>query len=339
MGNIVRRVLRVIRDEIEENREGESSAHSDTGTENIKYEGTPSAPSIGPSSISSAGRIGNSLQTSHAPSISAVNVPTATSLFSQLSHPPSKGVSPLGPPGSQAPAPETQSHMKVPASTQDLRAEVIEGIQEIIDELNQVDDQIAGYAIDHVHSNEIILTHSPSVTVQKFLSKAAAAKRKFTIICVEAPSGGHPVKHATATRGTANNDDEGNLERFQKSLTVAGVTIVLVPDSAIYAVMSRVNKVLLDTHVILADGGLVATAGAKAIAKAASMHRTPVVVLSGVYKLSPVPVFDTEELIEYGDPSNVIPFDQGRVLEKVKVENPLYDYVPASLVDLCITNL
>lgn len=75
------------------------------------------------------------------------------------------------------------------------------------------------------------------------------------------------------------------------------------------------------------------------IAKAARMHRTPVVVLSGVYNLSPVYPFDVKALIEYGDPSSIIAFGEGDLIEKMDVDNPLFDYVPTTLVDLYITNL
>jgi translation initiation factor eIF-2B subunit beta len=98
-------------------------------------------------------------------------------------------------------------------------------------------------------------------------------------------------------------------------------------------------KVILGTHVVLANGGLVAASGAKAIAKAASVHRTPVVVVSGVYKLSPIYPFDFDSLIEYGDAGKVLSYEDGDLVDKIDVENPLYDYVPAELVDLYITNL
>lgn len=57
-------------------------------------------------------------------------------------------------------------------------------------------------------------------------------------------------------------------------------------DATIFAIMSRVNKVILATHAVIANGGLIAAAGARVIAKAARVHRTPVIVVSGVYKLA-----------------------------------------------------
>ena len=103
--------------------------------------------------------------------------------------------------------------------------------------------------------------------------------------------------------------------------------------------MSRINKVILAPHTVLANGSLIAAAGASTIAHAARTHRVPVVVLSGVYKLSPVYPFDTDELIEYGDPGKVVPFQEGEFMDKVDVVNPVYDHVDSDLIDLYITNL
>jgi len=215
------------------------------------------------------------------------------------------------------------------------------GIAEIIDELNQVDDQIAAYAGDHIHSNEIILTHTSSITVQKFLLKAAG-KRKFTVIVAESYPNDHEETHTTVA-GRVSSDQEGaddmSAEAFSTPLTAAGITVILMTDAAIFAIMSRVNKVILATHAVIANGGLIAAAGARIIAKAAKVHRTPVIVVSGIYKLSPEYPFEFESLIEYGDPGSIVGYDNGALVDNLEVDNPLFDYVSPDLVDLYITNL
>jgi len=45
------------------------------------------------------------------------------------------------------------------------------------------------------------------------------------------------------------------------SLARSGIQTTVITDSAVFAVMSRVNKVILGTSAILADGGLKAVAG------------------------------------------------------------------------------
>lgn len=263
-----------------------------------------------------------------------------TSLFGLLSHP--DEMSPSQTPGTQSPVPKSIPK-NTPTDLQDpkvdIKAEVIDGIKEMLDELDVVDDQIAAFALDHIHSNEIILTHTSSATVQKFLL-TAARKRKFTVIHAEAYPNDHLETHATIMYGHKDDSEGSNgPEDRWKPLTELGITVIMIPDSAVFALMSRVNKVILAPRTVLANGGLIAAAGALTIAQAAKVHQTPVVVCSGVYKLSPVYPFDIDELIEYGDPGNVVGFDEGDMVENVEVVNPIFDYVPAELVDLYITNL
>ena len=366
IGNIVRRVLGVIREEAEEHRNGETSGYSDTSTNSRPQSAgqsdsrVPRAPeavsrapfssplrqnsrdqsSLGPREDGTFHPL--SLLTAHASYANTSTCPVETSLFSLLSHPRSNVASPAATPGSQSPEshpPLSNTALEKISAARDFRAEVVEGIQEILEEINQADDQIAGYSLEHIHSNEIILIHTSSITVQKFLLKAAA-KRKFTVIHAEAFPNDHESTHTTVIgKAKGESDDELRPESFQKSLTAAGITVILIPDSAVFAFMSRVNKVILDTQIVLANGGLVAAAGARVLAKAANTHRTPVIVLNGVYKLSPVYPFDIESLMESGDPGGVIGYGDGDLVNKVELENPLFDYIPPELVDLYITNL
>ncbi|KAL4968995.1 translation initiation factor eIF2B subunit beta [Aspergillus stella-maris] len=319
VGNIVRRVLGLIRDEAEDDRDGDFTL-SDADSES-----QPQTPRGGDGPLDF--RPDGSDRGSSKPMPSAHPV----SMFSLLSHPETENSLPCSP---------ASGSPRLPGHTQnkDIRAEVLDGINEIIDELGQVDDQIAAYALDHIHSNEIILTHTSSTTVQKFLLKAAA-KRKFTVIHAESYPNNHEATHATVSGAAPTDDELLSTESFQKPLIAHGITVILIPDSAVFALMSRVNKVILGTHSVLANGGLVAAAGTRVIARAAKVHQTPCVVVSGVYKLSPVYPFDFDSLIEYGDSSKVIPYEDGDLVDQIDVQNPLYDYVPAELVDLYITNL
>ena len=366
VGNIVRRILGVIRLEAEENRDGNAS-NADNGSR-LRSPGTPVGDNHSPSSSSASSplRYGNpgtmkapisgtdflkiggedrvashSQAASQTSTIASADRPLLKSMFSLLSHPASNNASPIATPSSHSPkdpSPLPDRSLTGQTAATDLGAEVGEAIEEIIEELETADDQIAGYALDHVHSSEVIMTYGSSVTVQKFLLKAAG-KRKFTVVHAESFPNHHESVHATVSGSLKGDANDTGPDRFHKSLTAAGITVILIPDSTIFALMSRVNKVLLDTHAVLADGGLVADAGTRSLAKAASMHKTPVVVLSGVYKLSPIYPFNTDAFVEYGDASRVIPYKEGDLMEKLDLENPLHDYVPPELIDLYITNL
>ena len=368
VGNIVRRVLGMIRDEAKEDREDASDsattsqlgspslAHRDATALKVEAASIPLLRSESTHTSSSAGDSHGDdvpalrsqghrppLMTSHTSFAMLNGVPVQQSMFNLLSATPSPTATPPGTSSAHdGPAVNAATlAQRMVSHSKDLKAEVISGIEEIIDELDQVDDQIAAYAQEHIHSNELILTHTSSRTVQKFLLKAAD-KRKFTVIVAESYPNDHNATHAAVTgkvRQDTEGGDEMNTEAFLKPLAAAGITVILMTDASIFAIMSRVNKVILATHAVIANGGLIAAAGARIIAKAAKVHRTPVIVVSGIYKLSPEYPFEFESLIEYGDPGSIIGYDDGPLVENLEIDNPVFDYVPPDLVDLYITNL
>lgn len=59
-------------------------------------------------------------------------------------------------------------------------------------------------------------------------------------------------------------------------LAGSGIVITLIPDSAIFAMMARVNKVIIGTHSVMANGGLKAVCGTDSLALAAKHYSVPV---------------------------------------------------------------
>lgn len=348
VGNIVRRVLGIIREEDEDDAAAGGdggSAESDAGLDPpTPIERTHLSHQFAATSASSTASPSPQRGMSSRPPLlsSHTGAPggarPVTSMFSIISHPTMRasGVeSPIQGSGNVTP------RMSVSGTLSNLRQEVIKGIKEIIDEISGSDDEIASAALEQIHPHETIFTYSSSVTVQRFLLRAAS-KRKFTVIHAEAYPNNYHKTHALLTGGQDGTEDDDMLpnESFSKPLTAAGISVVLVPDSAIFAVMSRATKVILDTHAVLANGSLFAAAGSKAVIKAARFHRVPVVVLAATHKLSPTYPYDPHSLIEYGDPGKVVPLQDGELHSglDVGVRNPLYDYVEAGDVDLFVTN-
>ena len=174
IGNIVRRVLGVIREEADEDREGETSGYSDAGTDSRPQSAgdngsnVPEVPgavsrAFHPSPLRQGAGDQPSLEsredgafqrppllTAHASYAIANTGPVVTSMFSLLSHPRSNVASPTATPGSQSAGSNpsnsnSNTALANPTTAKDLRAEIVEGIQEILEELSQEDDQIAGY--------------------------------------------------------------------------------------------------------------------------------------------------------------------------------------------------
>ncbi|QRV85832.1 translation initiation factor eIF-2B beta subunit [Ceratobasidium sp. AG-Ba] len=201
-----------------------------------------------------------------------------------------------------------------------IKPALIDAIKEIVDQLETVFEGVAKNAKNHIHADEIVLTIGYSRTVESFL-KAAAHEKKFTVIVAEtAPSyTGHQMATALS---------EHNISTF------------LVPDSAIFALMSRVTKLILGAHVVLADGGIVAQAGAAAASAAARAHATSVVVCAGQFKFAPVWSWTVEgaAAADYGDPGLVLSYEEGELVDGVEVVNPKYDYVKPEFLDVIVTN-
>ncbi|KAI9203971.1 uncharacterized protein BJ171DRAFT_507215 [Polychytrium aggregatum] len=200
-----------------------------------------------------------------------------------------------------------------------FRGILAESIAELVDELTSASANISGQALEHIHSNEIIMTIGYSQTVEAFL-KEAAKVRKFQVIVAETAP--HFEGHQMAL-----------------ALSTAGIDTTVISDSAIFAVMARVNKVLLGTHAVTANGGLVTVGGSLIMASAAKHHSTPVVVCAGLYKLSPLYPYDTDIFNLCVSPDPVYNFQEGDMIDKIDVINPFFDYVSPELVNLFITNV
>ena len=356
VGNIVRRVLAIIREEDEEDAIGQRGSddtssvaeESDFGT-STPLESSPLRTSIShalPNGLSSSGPSPQRGPAASRPPLlsSRTGVPETsarpvTSMFSINAHPTMRHLGGLDSPSNRS---GQGTPLQSSGQLANLRPEVVHAIKEIIDEISQADDEISAAALDQIHSQEIIFTYSSSLAVQRFLLKAAS-KRKFMVMHAESYPNNHRKTHSLLTGDQdVIVEDEDNLpnEAFSKTLTTVGITVVMIPDSAIFAVMSRANKVILDAHAVLTNGSMVAAAGSKAVVKAAKFHRVPVIVLAATYKLSPAYPYDPYKLIEYGDAGKVVAFQDSELRKGLDpgIRNPLYDFVEATDIDLFVTN-
>jgi hypothetical protein len=67
-----------------------------------------------------------------------------------------------------------------------------------------------------------------------------------------------------------------------RHLTDTGIPTLVIPDACTFALMARVNKVLVGAQAVLATGGIIAQSGSRLVALAAKHHRVPFVVVTGV---------------------------------------------------------
>ena len=55
------------------------------------------------------------------------------------------------------------------------------------------------------------------------------------------------------------------------ALAAAGISTTLMADASVFAMMARVNKVIIGAHAMMANGGAIATAGSHLLALAAQV--------------------------------------------------------------------
>jgi len=205
----------------------------------------------------------------------------------------------------------------------DLRQSIMEAIQEIMSDLEDIHRNINDQATSHIHAGEIVLTYGKSKTVELFLKAAASKNRKFqVVVCEGAPHfGGHVMA---------------------KSLAAHGIQTTVINDSATFAIMARVNKVLLPAHAVLANGGLIAPSGSNMVALAAKENSVPVVSVTGMFKLCPMyPHEGQDTLNDLVSPSSVVDYGEmgNSIMSKVEFINPVHDYIAPQLISLYVTNI
>jgi len=204
----------------------------------------------------------------------------------------------------------------------ELKNRLLEGFEELGIELEGASEEIAEQALQHIHANEVILTLGKSKTVEQFLKNAADKGRKFQVIVAESAPSYHGQMLAT-------------------SLAAAKIQTTLIPDSAIFAVMSRVNKVIIGTHAVLANGGLKAITGTNLVALASKHYSVPLIVCASMHKLTPkhCSSADNEAFTQFASPQDSLRGADGQILSKVDAYNPIFEYVPPELVTLFISNM
>ncbi|CAK7201004.1 GCD complex subunit gcd7 [Sporothrix eucalyptigena] len=312
LGNIVRRVMGLIRDEAATDRtdEREDQASMANSVSDLREAG-----GLVPPALTSSASFSALARTTRQPSLIA----TPQSMFNLLSAAEpsltSGDVSSAGS-GASTPIPVYTHAATGNGGVAALRDEILDGIEEIKDEIGQADDQTAGFAEGQIRPCDGVLVCDPTRTVEKFLIKAA--RRKYTLYLVGTVSG-----------------------TVEKKLTAAKCTIIRVARSSATAYISQVSRVVLDAHSIAVNGGVLTSAGGGRLARAARAAGRTVLVVGGVYRLSPEPLTDPDNFVVPGEPARMVPFANGSLVGdgQLEVDAPQTEFVPASLINIYVTNL
>ena len=274
IGNIVRRVLGLIRSEAIENRNEQNPA-SETPSEGMMTPVDNTGPPL-------------TLSTPERPAIrpgpSTMTLPRSLShLLSATTVSDQEGLaSPFGTSGASTPL---QKGGASSGRLNELRAEVVNGIQEIIDEIQSEADQIGLQADVQVRPGDHILLSKPGAAAQKFVLRLAQ-RRKFTVWILQMDSAG---------------EEETPYANFRNKLKKAGCTVTVLSNAPM-AIMSRISRVFIEANAITGSGAAVTDAGGPLIAGAAEHFKVPVFVLAGIYKFGPQIPTSEAEVVEWAAP-------------------------------------
>ena len=197
-----------------------------------------------------------------------------------------------------------------------FKQSLIRIIQDYIEEIPSFFTAIAKIAPDFIHNGDVILTIGKSQSTYAFFKRAKEKRRKFSVMIPE---------HAPLNDGI----------EMAESLRKLGIEVILIPDSAVYAIMPRVSTFLAPCKGVLADGNLICTSYVLPIAMAAKEHSVPFVVLYWKWKL-------TERFLKPGDSFAQLtsPSDVGKLCEMASkttaVLSPEGEIVPGNLVKIYI---
>lgn len=209
-----------------------------------------------------------------------------------------------------------------------FKVTVLEAVQEILTDLEDTHRNINEQVMNYIHAGEIILTCGNSETIELFL-KAAHSK----ITQQQPASNTLPFTVIVCGEGTS----------MACNLAKAGIATTVIENSAVFAVMARVNKVLLPVHAVLANGGLVTQSGGNLVALVAHEKSVPVVCITGLYKLCPMFPHEGQGTLQEllcPVPTLVSNYNELHTqFDMVELLNPLRDYIEPKLITLYITNV
>lgn len=199
-----------------------------------------------------------------------------------------------------------------------LKSTMLEAIDELLVDFENVHDPIAKQSIGYIHAREIVLVYGASRAVFAFLANAHHVVPSFEVFVAETGNGyrGH---------------------KMAMDLAKIGIDTTVITDSAIFGLMSRVNKVLIGAKAVMANGGVLSENGTDMVATAAKHHSVPLVCVTGLYKLCPFYPFNQDSFNDLVSPGSTLPFADVPTGD-VEIVSPAFDYISPDKVALFVTD-
>ena len=181
-----------------------------------------------------------------------------------------------------------------------LKEIILEAVHEIYNELVDMRDAVAEQVPQQIHSGDVILVCGRGLTLARFLAATAPST---TLLVCGSPSLANHLQH--------------------KDINCPATVIPIALAQAV-AVASRVHTTVISAHAVLANGGVVSTAGSALVVAATP---TPTLCVTGMDALCPqYPHEGQDTLQEWMAPT------MGKDVQ------PMYDYIPPEQINLFVTN-
>lgn len=178
-----------------------------------------------------------------------------------------------------------------------LREDILDGLQELQDEVKQAEEQIAEYAPQYIHNRAVVLVNQTSRVAQRFLV-AAAKKAKFTAIFVESSSRYH-YRGAPASSHPSSSvpPDTMSRQEFLAPLKKVGISVSVVSLTSLPPILKWCTHLITVPSIVFADGSYLGPAGLDMLVGAAQDHDILVLMLSAVYMIAPLTQLNYEGLL------------------------------------------
>ncbi len=177
----------------------------------------------------------------------------------------------------------------------------------------------ASIAAKRIQPGDVVLTNSYSIFIKETLRRAAESGKEFSVFVTESRPGSEGL-------------------RFAEEVYRMGLPVTLIVDSATRYFMKKIDKVLLASEAVAANGAVINKIGTSLIALAANEARVRVFIVSTTLKFSPETILGEYVEIAEADPNLLLPEEKRKVWgDRVKARAPLFDVTPPEYIDAIIT--
>ena len=199
------------------------------------------------------------------------------------------------------------------ASYENTRQAIVKKIFSDIEESSTI-------ASRRLANNDTVMTNSYSLFVKRTIEKAVEEGKKIKVYVTESRPTGEGVK-------------------FAAELSDKGIETYLIVDSAVRFFMKEVDKVLLSSEAISANGAVVNKIGTSLIALAAHERSVDFFVATETFKFSPYTLIGDIVPIEFRPPIEIVGVDFLKSHPNLRILNPAFDVTPPDYITGIITEL